>query len=69
MTLHIVERVWIIQTPNLSQPRFKSGVYRLCLVVVLPYIAVITLMAIGRISQLQDLAEGGRCYIGLTKLG
>ncbi|KAF9269234.1 hypothetical protein L218DRAFT_428406 [Marasmius fiardii PR-910] len=66
--LFLIERVHVVWTSTTSSTsRFKSTVDRLCYLTVAPYVVIIVLLLLGRISEL----TGGNqaCVIGLKPIG
>ena len=63
--MFVVEKVYIVWSAGSSLRRFQTPVYRLCALVLAIYAAVVFLMVMFRLAQLD--ADDGRCVIGLKR--
>ncbi|KAG8962745.1 hypothetical protein FRC03_003840 [Tulasnella sp. 419] len=67
--MFLMEKVWIVWAPPSAtglESRWKSPIYRTCVVIMFPYYVIIVLMFLGRIAELRD--HDGVCVIGLQKI-
>ncbi|KAF8940579.1 hypothetical protein EDD21DRAFT_381164 [Dissophora ornata] len=62
--LFLMEKVYVVTAIGVTRSNFF--LYKVNLALMLPYIAVITLMVVFRNSKIED---GGMCYIGLLRPG
>ncbi|KAG8935387.1 hypothetical protein FRC02_008192 [Tulasnella sp. 418] len=66
--LFLIEKVHIVWTPHATSKRtsrLKSPVYQVCMLALVPFIAVLGLALWGRVAQLM---QDRSCVIGLTKI-